>query len=271
MAATTDRDVNRLQADRVTVTTDSLVTEAPLEIRLEGTPLAVLMRTPGDEADLVVGFAVTEGMVLSPSEVAGVGPVADDPENNRWELRLAPGIRVDPERFRRNLYTSSSCGVCGKASIDALKVAAPAPPAGPVLSPEVLLGLPGAMESSQVTFAATGGQHAAAIFDGAGDLLVLREDVGRHNAVDKAIGALAGERWPLGEVVLIVSGRVSFEIVQKAAVAGIPVVGGVSAASSLAAELADELGLTVVGFLRGESCNVYTGGERLQLKGAPSG
>ena len=116
-----------------------------------------------------------------------------------------------------------------------------------------------------MTFAATGGQHAAAIFDGAGRLLVVREDVGRHNAVDKAIGALAAQRWPIGEVVLIVSGRVSFEIVQKAAVAGIPVVGGVSAASSLAVELADELGLTVVGFLRGESCNVYAGAERLQL------
>ena len=265
MAATTDRVVSRVHAGQVTVGEDSLVTEAPLEIRLQGTPLAVVMRTPGNDVDLVRGFAITEGIVLSPAEVAGVEPVADDEELNRWELRLAPGVRVDPERFRRNLYTSSSCGVCGKASIDALKVAAPAPPSGPVLRPEVLLRLPEAMESSQVTFAATGGQHAAAIFDGAGHVLVVREDVGRHNAVDKAIGALAPQRWPIGEAVLIVSGRVSFEIVQKAAVAGIPVVGGVSAASSLAAELADELGLTVVGFLRGESCNVYAGAGRLLL------
>jgi FdhD protein len=263
MRRTTWRDVIRVGERGPEQVDDQLVTEAPLEIRLGTTPLAVLMRTPGDDADLVLGFAITEGIVLSPDEVAGVEAVAGDPERNRWELRLADGVTVDPEQFRRNLYTSSSCGVCGKASIDALTIAAPTPPPGPALSAEVLLGLPPRMEGSQVTFAATGGQHAAAVFDGDGTLLVLREDVGRHNAVDKAIGALARERWPIGETVLIVSGRVSFEITQKAAVAGIPVIGGVSAASSLAVELGEELGLTVVGFLRGESFNIYSGEQRV--------
>ena len=172
-------------------------------------------------------------------------------------------VNVDPEQFRRNLYTSSSCGVCGKASIDALKVASPVPPAGPSLEPALVLELPGRMREVQATVDLTGGQHAAAVFDPDGRLLAVREDVGRHNAVDKVGGALAVRRWPLGETILLVSGRVSFEIVQKAAVAGIPVVGGVSAASSLAAELADELGLTVIGFLRDESFNVYAGAGRI--------
>jgi len=263
MPQTTPWQVTKVSVADDTVIDDQLVTEAPLEMRLGDVPLAVLMRTPGDEADLLLGFAITEGIVLDPTEVSEVRAVADDPEGNRWELVLAEGVRVDPEQFRRNLYTSSSCGVCGKASIDALKVAAPKPPAGPVLDPGVLLGLPGQMRHVQETFDLTGGQHAAAVFDAGGLMLAVREDIGRHNAVDKVIGALATERWPLGETVLLVSGRVSFEIVQKAAVAGIPVVGGVSAASSLAAELAEELGLTVIGFLRDASFNVYAGGHRL--------
>ena len=263
MSQTTPRRVTRSTVSGSTVESDQLVTEAPLEMRLGGTPLAVLMRTPGDDADLLLGFAITEGIVLSPREVREAVPVADDPEQNRWEIVLADGVRVDPEQFRRNLYTSSSCGVCGKASIDALKVAAPEPPDGPLLGADLLLSLPGKMRELQATFDLTGGQHAAAVFNVGGDLLAVREDVGRHNAVDKVIGALATERWPIGEVVLLVSGRVSFEIVQKAAVAGIPVVAGVSAASSLAVETAEELGLTVIGFLRDESFNVYAGRHRL--------
>jgi FdhD protein len=263
MPQTTPRSITRTTRDGVSVGTDHLVTEAPLEMRLGTTPLAVLMRTPGDDADLLLGFAITEGIVLKPAEVHSVGPVAGDPEQNRWEVVLAEGVTIDPEQFRRNLYSSSSCGVCGKASIDALRVAAPEPPAGPVLEPAILLGLPATMRTVQQTFELTGGQHAAALFDSRGELLAVREDVGRHNAVDKVIGALVRKRWPIGEVVLLVSGRVSFEIVQKAAVAGIPVVGGVSAASSLAAETAEELGLTVIGFLRDESFNVYSGGHRV--------
>jgi FdhD protein len=263
MSQTTPWQVTRATAEDRWAAADQLVTEAPLEMRLGETPLAVLMRTPGEDADLLLGFALTEGIVLSPGEVAAIRPVPGDPEGNRWEIVLANGVRVDPEQFRRNLFTSSSCGVCGKASIDALKVAAPAPPPGPVLEVSAVLGLPAEMRAAQETFAATGGQHAAAIFDANGSVLSVREDIGRHNAVDKVIGALAATRWPLGEVVLLVSGRVSFEIVQKAAVAGIPMILGVSAASSLAVELADELGLTVIGFLRDASFNLYAGGQRI--------
>ncbi len=232
-----------------------------MEIRLGGTPLAVLMRTPGNDAELAIGFALTEGIVLRPAEVAGVRRI--DPEGDRWELDLAAGVHVDPEQFRRNLYTTSSCGVCGKASIDAVRVAAPPVPEGPVVDAGVLLSLPAKMRNAQETFAATGGLHAAAAFNGAGELLAVREDVGRHNAVDKLVGALSRQRWPLGELVLLVSGRVSFEMVQKAAVAGIPIVAGVSAASSLAIDLADELGLTMLGFLREDGFNLYAGPQRV--------
>ncbi len=247
------------------IVTDQLVTEAPVEILLGKIPLAVLMRTPGDDEDLVLGFAITEGIVLGPAEVGRVAIVPGDPHENRLELQLAEGVQVDPEQFRRNVFASSSCGVCGKASIDALRVAAPPPPPGPSFSASDLLRLPHVMSEAQATFEQTGGLHAAALFTPSGELLAIREDVGRHNAVDKVVGALAAERWPLGELILLVSGRVSFEVVQKAAVAGIPVICGVSAASSLAAELAEELGLTVIGFLRDRDFNIYSGAGRLQV------
>ncbi len=236
-----------------------------MEIRLGDTPIAVLMRTPGDDDDLVLGFALTEAIVLRPGEVAGVRSLGGDPEDSRHELVLADGVRVDPEQFRRNLYTTSSCGVCGKASIDAVRIAAPRPPPGPIVDGELLLSLPGRMLAAQETFTETGGIHAAAAFGPDGTLLTMREDVGRHNAVDKVVGSLARTTWPPGEIILLVSGRVSFEMVQKAAVAGIPMVCGVSAASSLAVELAGELGLTVVGFLRDDGFNVYAGEERVSL------
>lgn len=262
---TTSRSITRLNRDGVpTAADDLLVTEAPVEFRLDGVPLAVLMRTPdGYDSELGLGFAITEGIVLGPEEVAGVVPSGEADDGDRWELQLAAGVQVDPEQFRRNLYTTSSCGVCGKASIDAVRVAARQPPSGPRIRAGLLFDLPGAMAASQTGFAATGGIHAAAVFDAAGDLLALREDIGRHNAVDKVIGNVAREQWPIGEVILMVSGRVSFEMVQKAAVAGIPIVAGVSAASSLAVELGEELGMTVVGFLRDGTCNVYTDAGRI--------
>lgn len=263
--ATTPHRLTRLsRSGETTEASDMLVTESPVEFRLGGVPLAVLMRTPGHDQELGLGFAITEGIVLDPGEVADVAPAGDPADGDRWELQLADGVVVDPEQFRRNLYTTSSCGVCGKASIDAVRVAARKPPSGPLVSASVLFGLPAVMHASQASFAKTGGMHAAALFTGAGELIALREDIGRHNAVDKVIGYSSRRQWPLGELILLVSGRVSFEMVQKAAVAGVPVVAGVSAASSLAVELGEELGMTVIGFLREDSCNVYTDQSRVE-------
>lgn len=240
--------------------TDQVVAEEPMEIRLGETPLAVLMRTPGQETALVRGFALTEGIVSSPGEIASVDDLGD---GDRYRLVLTDGVTVDPEQFRRNTFTTSSCGVCGKASIDAVLIAARALPQGPIISTEILLTFPERLARAQPTFATTGGLHAAALFAPRGELLAVAEDVGRHNATDKAIGLLVQTRWPLGELVLMVSGRISFEIAQKAAVAGIPFVAGVSAASSLAVDLATDMGMTLVGFLRDQGMVVYSGRERL--------
>jgi FdhD protein len=239
---------------------DTLAVEEPMEIRLASTPLAVLMRTPGQETELVIGFALTEGIVLEPGEVAAVEDLGD---GDRYRLVLADGVEVDPEQFRRNAYTTSSCGVCGKASIDAVRIAARPLPAGPRITVARLLSLPSLLAAAQPTFNATGGLHAAALFSPDGELLAAAEDVGRHNATDKAIGAWAQRQWPLGEVILMVSGRISFEIAQKAAVAGIPIVAGVSAASSLAVELGRDLGMTLAGFVRDRSLVVYSGEARI--------
>jgi len=257
--ATTPRELTRLSRDGESSRVDDLlVSEAPVEFRLEGVPLAVLMRTPGHDEELGLGFAITEGIVLGPDEIASVEPAGSSADGDRWSLVLSDGVVVDPEQFRRNMYTTSSCGVCGKASIDAVRVAARRALPGPHIRVKTLFGLADTMLAAQDGFSATGGIHAAAVFSAAGELLVIREDIGRHNAVDKAIGHIARREWPIGEKILLVSGRVSFEMVQKAAVAGIPVVAGVSAASSLAVDLAAELGVTVIGFLREDSCNVYT-------------
>ena len=252
--------VRRFDGDTTEDVLDHVVVEAPMEIRLGGVPLAVLMRTPGREEELTLGFAITEGIVLRPSEVAGI---RDEGDGDRFSLVLADGVTVDPEQFRRNTYTTSSCGVCGKASIDAVRIASPPLPEGPNLSTGLVLSLPDRLTAAQPAFAATGGLHAAAIFDHDGTLLAAAEDVGRHNATDKAIGYLARRQWPLGEVILMVSGRISFEITQKAAVAGIPVVAGISAASSLAVELASDLGMTLIGFVRGGGMVTYAGTSRL--------
>jgi FdhD protein len=242
---------------------DVLATEGPVEFRISGVPIAVLMRTPGRDESLAAGFLITEGIVLGPDEIDSVVPVDGSSEGDRYDVILAPGVVVDPEQFRRNVYASSSCGVCGKASIDAVLVASRKPPEGPVVTPRFIAGLPDRMRSVQDQFELTGSVHAAAVFDSTGELIVSAEDVGRHNAVDKVVGELAPIQWPIGEVVLVVSGRIGFEIVQKAAVAGIPVICGISGASSLAASLGEETGVTVIGFLRGDSFSVYSGSHRI--------
>ena len=242
---------------------DVLTTEGPVEFRIGGVPIAVLMRTPGRDESLAMGFLISEGIIVGPEEVESVVPVEGSTEGDRYDIMLAEGIVIDPEQFRRNVYASSSCGVCGKASIDAVLVASRNPPAGPEVSPSFLAGLPDRMRSIQEQFDLTGSVHAAAVFSPSGELLASAEDVGRHNAVDKVIGQIASLRWPIGEAAMAVSGRIGFEIVQKAAVAGIPVVCGISGASSLAASLGDQSGVTVIGFLRGDSFTVYSGRSRV--------
>lgn len=245
--------------DRVTSFDDDVVVEEPLEIRLDDTPLAVVMRTPGDDADLALGFAITEGIVTNPEAIADVVDLGE----GRWNLVTESGVTIDPAQFQRNFYSTSSCGVCGKASIDAIRVTGATPPPGPVVSTGTILSLPDRLLERQTAFHSTGGLHAAAAFDPSGEIVAVREDVGRHNAVDKVIGHLAGQAWPLPSLGLMVSGRVSFEIAQKAAVAGISLVCGVSAASSLGVELAEEFGMTVIGFLRDGGFTVYTGEDRV--------
>jgi FdhD protein len=241
---------------------DAVVVEEPLEIRIGDEPLAITMRTPGDDLELAAGFCLTEGVVAEPDELEAVEPCAEAEHGNVVRVRLsgrAGARRAERiERARRETYLSSSCGLCGKQSIDRIEQEL-APPQGRFrVEAEVLAGLPQAMSARQATFAATGGLHAAALFTIDGDLVVLREDVGRHNAVDKVIGhrVLLGG-IPFDPGVLLVSGRVSFEIVQKAVAAGIAVVCAVSAPTTLAIDLARRVDLTLVGFLRPGRMNVY--------------
>ena len=254
----------RVRGDSREVVEDHVVTEAPVEFRLGDTPITVTMRTPGNDEALAIGFFLTEGIALRPSEIADVVRVSPDQEDSRWEVVLADGVTVDPMRFQRNFYATSSCGVCGKASIDAVRVAAMPVADGPVVPAAKLLALPDTMREAQATFAVTGAIHAAAAFTAKGKLMALCEDVGRHNAVDKVVGSLAPYRWPLSDLILLVSGRISFEIVQKAAVAGIPIVAAISGVSSLAVELGAELGMTIVGFLRDDGYNIYAGESRIE-------
>ena len=252
---------------------DTVAAEEPLEIRLAGTPLAVTMRTPGADFDLVHGFLATEGVIAGIEDVAGLrycNSVDDEGRNtyNVVDVDLATGVEPPATALDRNFLTSSSCGVCGKASIDAIRtrtrhdVAAD----GTRLDLATLLALPDRLRAAQQVFDKTGGLHAAGLFTADGDLVALREDVGRHNAVDKVVGdAVRAGRLPLTGHVLLVSGRASFELTQKAAMAGIPVLAAVSAPSSLAVELAADAGITLVGFLRGDGCNIYTRQERIAL------
>ena len=255
---------------------DLLAAEEPLGIRIGGQAVTLTMRTPGDDLDLVAGFLVSEGIIASAADITQMmicsgercghdhsGEEAD--LGNIADVTLADGVSVRAEQ-RRNFLTSSACGVCGKTSIAELTVSGAYDLTGDAtrVTPEVLAGLPDALRAAQRVFDRTGGLHAAGLFTASGDLLAAREDVGRHNAVDKIVGwALRSGRLPLAGSVLLVSGRASFELVQKAVLAGIPVLAAVSAPSSLAAELAAQTGLTLVGFLRGGSMNVYTGTERV--------
>jgi FdhD protein len=229
---------------------DVVAVEEPLEIRIGGLPVAVTMRTPGHDEELALGFALAEG--LQPADAQ----LPEDLAANTVEVD-APGF--DPARLQRSFYTSSSCGVCGKGALEAVAVEAPRVESGLSVAASLLLALPERLRDAQAAFAATGGLHATGLFDDAGALLCLREDVGRHNAMDKVIGwAYRERRLPLSTSILCVSGRLSFELVQKAAVAGCPLLVAVGAPSSLAIELARDRGVTLCGFVRGDRMNVYT-------------
>ena len=250
---------------------DTLVVEEPLEIRVNGKPLAVTMRTPGSDVELAQGFLLTEGVVSRREdiEVARYCNSVDDDGRNTYnvlDIALAPGVPEPSTGVERNFYTTSSCGVCGKASLDAIRTRTLYSPAADNFrtSAEVVLGMPDKLREAQTIFSSTGGLHAAGLFTSAGELLCLREDVGRHNAVDKLVGwALESDKIPLRSLVLMVSGRASFELVQKAVMAGIPAMSAVSAPSSLAVDLARESGMTLAGFVRGETMNIYAHPERI--------
>lgn len=252
---------------------DLLAAEEPLGIRVGGTALAMTMRTPGDDIELAAGFLVGEAVVRSAADVteiricdgASCGHDDHDGMGNIADVTLAPGVAIQPGA-RRNFLTTSACGICGKTSIADICQLPLAPLASDQarFAPSVLASLPVRLREAQRVFSRTGGLHAAGLFTADGDLVAIREDVGRHNAVDKIVGwALLAGKLPLTGCVLLVSGRASFELVQKAVLAGIPALAAVSAPSSLAADLADEAGLTLIGFLRGTTMNVYTGTERV--------
>ncbi|MDQ0407428.1 formate dehydrogenase accessory sulfurtransferase FdhD [Streptomyces sp. NBC_01723] len=269
------RKVIRVRDGAVSTRPDTLVAEEPLEIRLNGKPLAITMRTPGDDFALAAGFLVSEGVLAERGDLQNIvycaGATVDGSNTyNVVDVRTSPGVPIPDITLERNVYTTSSCGLCGKASLDAVRTTARWPIADtpPVqVTPELLADLPDRLRASQRVFDRTGGLHAAALFTEDGELVDVREDVGRHNAVDKLVGrALQNGDLPLSRSVLLVSGRASFELAQKAVMAGIPVLAAVSAPSSLAVDLAAETGLTLVGFLRGSSMNVYAGEDRVALR-----
>lgn len=276
---TARRRVSRLTGGRVSDRADTLVVEEPLEIRVNGSALTVTMRTPGSDIELAQGFLLTEAVIGHRDDVAsirycagaaGAGFGADaDPGLNSYnvlDVTLAGGVSAPRTDLTRNFTTTSSCGVCGKASLEGVRLASRhAPGDDPVRVPAAILaGMPGRLRAAQKVFSVTGGLHGAALFDADGDLLASREDIGRHNAVDKVIGwALESGRIPLAGSVLLVSGRASFELTQKAVMAGIPILAAVSAPSSLAVDLATQSGLTLVAFLRGDSMNVYSRADRV--------
>lgn len=272
---TARRRAQHVTADHAVARPETLVVEEPLEIRLNGTPITVTMRTPGSDVELAQGFLLTEGIIRQRDDLLTVrycrGATGESGVSqntyNVLDVTLAPSVPKLDIDVTRNFYTTSSCGVCGKASLDAVRlISRHCPGDDPsTVAAETLSAMPHQLRDAQKVFASTGGLHGAALFTVDGTMLVVREDIGRHNAVDKVIGwALEQNRVPLTGTVLLVSGRASFELTQKAVMAGIPVLAAVSAPSSLAVDLASQSGLTLVAFLRGKSMNVYTRPDRVK-------
>ena len=240
---------------------DVVAIEEPLEIRIGDKPLSVTMRTPGDDFALAAGFLVSESVITGPEAIESIRHWGSP---NVVRVSLSDGVRVDFQRLQRHFYSTASCGVCGKTSIDALRMQAKPLESTLQITAATLSALSPIVQQHQETFAATGGLHAAALFAPDGRLISIREDVGRHNAVDKVIGGeFLERRWPLADRILFVSGRTSFEIVQKAVMARVAIIAAISAPSSLAVDLAREMNITLAGFVRGERFNVYSGPERI--------
>lgn len=271
-------DINKHRRGRSSARADNVAVEEPLEIRLGFTTsdgratrsISITMRTPGNDEELAAGFLFTESIIHSSSDIASIdvcGPPAPDSGNhNVIRVELQPDVEVDLGRLKRHFYTTSSCGVCGKTSLDALKVVGnkPLTPGVPAFSESMLVTMPDNLLAAQETFEETGGLHAAGAFDTGGKLVATMEDIGRHNAVDKVVGRLLrDDKLPASELGMMVSGRASFELMQKTLVAGMPLLAAVSAPSSLAVQLAREFNMTLVGFLRGDTFNIYAGDERL--------
>jgi len=263
--------IQRIEDDCVTPVQDLLAIEEPLEIRIGSKTVSLTMRTPGHDFELAAGFLFTEGILNGFQQIHRIrrsGTSANPRQaGNSVTVELNPDVEVDYERLERHFYTTSSCGVCGKASIEALEtVGCPVLPRNsPVVDAAVIHRLPEALRREQAVFERTGGLHAAALFDAKGNLVLLREDIGRHNAVDKVIGAeMLREHTPLHDRLLLVSGRASFELVQKALMAGIPILAAVGAPSSLAVETAQRFNMTLLGFVRDRRFNIYSGASRMQ-------
>lgn len=279
--STQERAIIKFRNNRFETLNDHLASEEPLEIQLAYGPfgqrqqmsLAVTMRTPGADFDLVYGFLFTEGLIQGRKDVLQIRypgvQLSPEAQENSILVELHPAAQFDAARLQRHFYTSSSCGICGKASLEMVQnqSAFLLPAHQPIISPETLLRLPEALTPQQSLFNQTGGIHAAGLFSSNGELLYLREDVGRHNALDKVIGAaLQKKTFPLNDTILLLSGRAGFELVQKTIMAGIPIMAAVGAPSSLAVELAEAHNLTLVGFLRNGGFNIYTGKERIELR-----
>lgn len=271
-------DISRVSGNQSQAECDDVAVEEPLEIQLssptaEGSAaksISITMRTPGDDADLALGFLLTEGIIESADQVTSVAhrgePAPDTGLQNIIRVELRPDVEVDLDRLERHFYTTSSCGVCGKTSLEALRVTGQGSLAGckTTFARDLIISMPERVQNRQRVFTKTGGLHAAAVFDPQGEIIVVKEDVGRHNATDKAIGALLqADRLPGNTYGLLVSGRASFELMQKALVAGIPLLAAVGAPSSLAVQTAIEFDMTLVGFLRGAKFNIYAGSGRI--------
>jgi FdhD protein len=275
MPSTTKTTIKKINGTNITDTDDLLATEEPLEIRLVYGPIAqrtqknisVTMRTPGSDAELAIGFLYTEGITKTPTDIISVHHINDTNENIIL-VTLNETVTPTINKLERNFYTTSSCGVCGKASIEAVRIAAPITDAFDTLRipAQTIYLLPDMLRKQQDVFEHTGGLHGCALFHTDGTLISSREDVGRHNALDKLIGAaLTKNLLPLNDHILLLSGRASFELIQKAIMAGIKIVAAVGAPSSLAAEMAEEWGITLIGFLRGDHFNIYSGAERIVI------